>query len=102
MTTVAGATHPILQGVPYSFTYTFDGFSSGDLFPYNVDQPLILMTSNSGGPAVTVRQLTPGGAGGTGRVVNFAWAANYFGGQQNTLGQPEVQKLYINAVRWVR
>ena len=106
--TQAGAGHPVLAGIPSTFTRTYDGFSAGPFFTYTVDLPVELMTATGGngaqipGPGIAVRQLTPNGAGGTGRVVNFGWTANYTLSSTPTLSLPEVQQLYLNAVRWVR
>jgi hypothetical protein len=98
MTTVpAQANHPVLAGIPSSFVDIWEGFSSGDLFAFQTDQPIVLMTSNSGGPAVTVRQLSGGG-----RVVAFAVAVNYDVVTLRSPFNPHIQQLYINAVRWAK
>jgi hypothetical protein len=85
--------HPVLIGVPATFSFTADGHSAGDLFTFSVSPPEVLMRVPSGGPAVVVREF------GNGRVVNLSHAAGYEG-QQQTLLNPNIQKLYINAVAW--
>jgi len=86
-------THPVLAGVPFSFTFFADGHDAGTAVQYTTNPSTVLMTVPAGGPAVLVRQF------GNGRVVNFSWAPNY--GTTSTLLDPNVQKLYINAVNWV-
>lgn len=96
-TTVSGQeSHPVLAGLPSSFTFYADGH---DASPKPAADPatVVLMQSPSGGPAVLVRQT------GAGRVVNFSFAPNYADLQSDrrTLEDPKVQQLYINAVRWI-
>ena len=96
-TTVAGQeNHPVLVGIPSPFTFRADGH---DASPKAVADPaiVVLMQSPSGGPAVLVRQVEAG------RVVNFSFAPNYadFQADRRTLDDPQVQQLYINAVRWI-
>jgi hypothetical protein len=96
-TTVAGQeSHPVLAGLPSSFTFPADGH---DASPKPTSDPatVVLMRSPSGGPAVLVREAGPG------KVVNFSFAPNYadFQADRRTLNDPKVQQLYINAVRWI-
>jgi hypothetical protein len=84
--------HPVLAGMPSSFTFFADGHDAGTQIQYSTNPSTVLMTVPAGGPAVLVRQF------GNGRVVNFSWAANYV--TQETLFDPNVQKLYTNAVNW--
>ncbi len=84
--------HPVLAGLPISFSFTADGHADGALFPYSVNPPTVLMRTTAGGPAVAVRNF------GAGRVVNYAFAANYSGQQSLTIAN--VQKLIINSVLW--
>jgi hypothetical protein len=84
--------HPVLAGVPSSFTIFADGHDAGSRILYSTNPSTVLMTVPAGGPGVLVRQF------GNGRVVNFSWAANYQ--TQQTLLDPNVQKLYVNAVNW--
>jgi hypothetical protein len=92
----AGEGHPVLEGLPASFSVAADGHDAGPA----KDFATVLMQVSSGGPAVLVREL------GSGRVVNFSFAANYpwtdEGGTHEllTLKDANVQQLYLNAVRW--
>jgi hypothetical protein len=85
--------HPVLAGVPSSFTFSADGQSAGSAVQFATNPSTVLMRIPAGGPAVLVRSF------GNGRVVNFSWAPNYL--STKTLLDPNVQKLYINAVNWV-
>jgi len=85
--------HPVLEGVPDSFTFFADGHAAGSLVEFAEDPSAVLMRSPGGGPAVLVREF------GDGRVVNFSSAANYLS-QGLTLRDPNIQRLYINAVTW--
>jgi hypothetical protein len=83
--------HPILAGLPVPLTFTArcDQVSLHN-FP---SQPAsVLMRDSSGTPAVAVR------AFGGGTVIGFHLAA--YGGDATTLGDPNVQQLYINCVNW--
>ncbi len=84
--------HPVLAGVPASFTFFADGHSAATAVSFATNPSTTLMTIPLGGPGVLVRQF------GSGRVVNFSWAANYL--SQQTLFDPNVLKLYINAAAW--
>jgi len=94
----AGVGHPILEGLPASFSFQADGHDAAT----QVEGATALMQVPSGGPAVLVRDL------GTGRVVNFSFAPNYPWDDTTvtgvhelvTLQDPNVQHLYLNAVRW--
>jgi MBG domain-containing protein/trehalose utilization protein len=94
----AGEGHPVLAGLPASFSFTADGHDAAPA----VESATALMQVPNGGPAVLVRDL------GTGRVVNFSFAPNYpfddttLDGKHElvTLQDPMVQHLYLNAVRW--
>jgi hypothetical protein len=94
----AGDGHPVLEGLPASFSLAADGHDAGPA----KDFATVLMQVPSGGPAVLVRQF------GSGRVVNFSFAANYpydDGGLPHdllTLQDPNVQHLYVNAVNWAK
>lgn len=85
--------HPLLIGLPTSFTFFADGHDAGTAIQYATNPSTALMRVPTGGPAVLVRQF------GNGRVVNFSFAPHYQGDQ--TLLDPNVQKLYVNAVNWV-
>jgi hypothetical protein len=87
--------HPVLAGIPSSFTFVADGHASGDLTLFESNQSVTLMRVPSGLPGVAVRSLDAG------KVVNFSFAPNYgSGGDGRTLVDPNIQQLYVNAVRW--
>jgi hypothetical protein len=87
--------HPVLAGLPSSFSFNADGHDGGPLVEFASNPPSVLMQLPSGAPGVLVRSF------GDGKVVNFSFAPNYgLGGQGKTLLDPNVQLLYINAVRW--
>src|SRR5919112_701519 len=92
----AGEGHPVLAGLPASFSFPADGHDAG---PATNDATPLMRVPN-GGPAVLVREF------GSGRVVDFSFAANYpydDAGLEHdlvTLQDPNVQHLYLNAVRW--
>ncbi|HEX2251032.1 MAG TPA: PxKF domain-containing protein [Gemmatimonadales bacterium] len=99
--TPAGDGHPVLQGLPTSFTFTADGNDAGPQIVFASDPSSVLMQLPSGGPAVLVRQFAQG------RVVNFSFAANYYWNAAGepyhdpvTLLDPTIQQLYLNAVQW--
>jgi hypothetical protein len=93
-TTVSGQeSHPVLAGIPGSFTFNQDGHDAGDQVVYPTDPSTVLMRSPAGGPAVLVREFEDG------RVVNFSVAANYSG--SITLQNATIQQLYLNALNWV-
>jgi hypothetical protein len=89
--------HPVLEGLPASFTFIADAHDAGPA----VSSATVLMRVPAGGPAVLVRQY------GSGRVVNFSIGPNYpfddnVGGAHEpvTLQDPNIQQLYLNAVNW--
>ncbi len=88
--------HPVLAGLPSSFTIFADGH---DASPKAGNDPstVVLMTVPSGGPAVLASQF------GSGKVVNFSFAPNYadFQVDRHSLEDLKVQELYVNAVRWL-
>jgi len=96
-TTVAGQeNHPVLVGIPASFTFRADGHDASPKGATDL-ATVVLMRSPSGGPAVLARQVAAG------KVVNFSFAPNYADLQadRRTLEDPQIQQLYINAVRWI-
>ncbi len=96
-TTVAGQeNHPVLAELPSSFTIYADGHDASAKSTSDA-ATVVLMRSPSGGPAVLVRQV------GSGKVVNFSFAPNYsdIPSSRQTLADPKVQQLYVNAVRWM-
>lgn len=96
-TAVAGQeSHPVLAGIPSSFTFHADGHDASPKLALDGDpSTAVLMRSPAGGPGVIVRQV------GGGKVVNFGFAPNYAMGEARTLSDPNVQRLYINAARWL-
>lgn len=94
--TVAGqAGHPVLAGLPASFSFTADGHHAGPMMPFLIEPSTQLMRIPSGNPGVVVRQF------GKGKVVNFSFSPNYGqGGSGRTLLDANVQRLYLNALRW--
>ena len=85
--------HPVLAGIPNSFTFFADGHDAGSQVVFAVNPSTRLMQSPGGGPAVLVREFGDGG------VVNFSSAANYRR-TGRTLQDPNIQQLYINALDW--
>jgi len=89
----AQAGHPVLAGVPASFTYR-TSFNYGPARTFSTNPVTVLMRYNQY-DAVAVRQFR------LGRIVGFKHAGNYESGVNfNTLSNVNVQQLYINAVRW--
>jgi hypothetical protein len=95
--------HPVLSGLPTSFTFTADGHDAGEQLVTQGTTVLMRLPNigpDLGGPAVLVREF------GTGKVVNFSFAPNYpfdnDGMPQTpvTLHNGQVKGLYVNAVRW--
>jgi type 1 glutamine amidotransferase len=96
----AAAGHPVLAGIPSSFTFMADAHDAGPQTVFASEPSTVLMQVSTGGPAVLVRQF------GAGRVVNFSFAPNYpfndLGDWHDpeTLQDSNIQKLYLNAVVW--
>jgi hypothetical protein len=87
--------HPVLVGIPSSFSFEADGHVSGELVDFATEGSLVLMQVPSGAPGVAVRSLSAG------KVVNFSFAPNYgLGGDGQTLLNPTIRQLYVNAVHW--
>jgi MBG domain-containing protein/trehalose utilization protein/thrombospondin type 3 repeat protein len=88
--------HPVLAGLPSSFTIQADGHDASAKLG-NDPSTVVLMRAPSGGPAVLASQF------GSGKVVNFSFVPNYsdFQVERLSLEDPKVQQLYINAVRWL-
>jgi hypothetical protein len=86
------AQHPLLAGIPETFGFFADGHSDGALYLFGQNESVALMRTYLDGPAVAVREL------GTGRTVMFSHAANYL--STGTLADPNIQKLFVNAVQW--
>ncbi|HYF39872.1 MAG TPA: MBG domain-containing protein [Gemmatimonadales bacterium] len=96
----AAAGHPVLAGLPASFTFTADGHDAGPQIDFASNPSTVLMRVPTGGPAVLIREF------GAGRIVNFSFAPNYYyddlGNIQDPvmLQDPTIQQLYTNAVQW--
>lgn len=95
-TMVAGQEgHPLLAGLPRSFTFQADGHDAGPQVAFTSEPSTVLMRVGNGGPGVLARQY------GSGKVVNFSFAPNYISGPSNvTLTDPNIQKLFVNALLW--
>jgi MBG domain-containing protein len=91
--------HPVLQGLPSSFTFLADGHDAGPVIPELSGETL--MQTAGGGPGVVVRQF------GAGKVVNFSFAPNYpfdengMPRDPTTLMDEHVKGLYVNAAKWL-
>jgi hypothetical protein len=96
----AGEGHPVMAGIPVSFTFTADGHDAGPQVTFASEPSTVLMQVSTGGPAVLVRQF------GAGRVVNFSFAPNYPFDDLGNLNDPKtlldanIQHLYLNAIQW--
>lgn len=98
----AQAGHPVLSGLPSSFTFTADAHDGGDQLV--TDNTTVLMHGSAGGPAVLVRDF------GTGKIVNFSIAPNYpfddagmprdWDAIPPSLSDQNIKGLYVNAVAW--
>jgi len=58
--------HPVLAGIPATFTFRADGHDAGAQLPFASNPSTVLMRVPTGPPAVLVRQV------GAGKVVNFS------------------------------
>ena len=94
--------HPVLAGLPASFTIFADGHDASEKLANDPSTVVLMRVQSSnpdvvGGPAVLASQF------GSGKVVNFSFAPNYadFQVDRHSLEDPKVQQLYINAVRWL-
>ncbi len=87
--------HPLLTGLQNQFSFTGNRMNS-QLRPYGSQPATVLLTDDVGAPAAAVRDF------GIGRVVTFHHAGNFrsVGNLSTTLQDPDVQQLYVNAVRW--
>jgi hypothetical protein len=87
--------HPVLAGLPASFTFEADGHVGGPIIDFSTEPSTVLVELASRAPGVAVRSF------GGGKVVNFSFAPNYgLAGDGRTLRDANVQRLYVNAVRW--
>jgi MBG domain/Thrombospondin type 3 repeat len=88
--------HPVLAGIPSTFTFRADGHDAGAQLPFARDPSTVLMRVPSGPPAVLARQV------GAGKVVSFSFAPNYgLGSLGITLLDPNILRLYLNSAIWI-
>jgi hypothetical protein len=89
------ATHPVLAGIPPTFTFRADGNDAGAQLPFAINPSSVLMRVPGGQPAVLVREF------GLGKIVSFSFTPNYgLGSRGITLLDANIQKLYLNAASW--
>jgi len=88
----AQAGHPLLQGLPNSFGFSSTRLTGGTIKTFNNDPALALMTDDLDSVALAVREF------GQGRIVSMHHGGNFSGA--TALQDPNLQQLYINAVRW--
>jgi hypothetical protein len=87
--------HALVAGIPSEFTFDADGHMGGPQVGFDNQPSTVIMQLPSGTPGVLVRNL------GSGKVVNFNFAANYnLAGDGHTLQDANVRQLYVNAVQW--
>jgi hypothetical protein len=87
--------HPVLAGIPATFTFRADGNDAGAQLPFASNPSTVLMRVPTGPPAVLVRQV------GAGKVVSFSFAPNYgLGSLGITLLDPNILRLYLNSAIW--
>jgi hypothetical protein len=87
--------HPVLAGIPSTFTFRADGNDAGAQLPFASNPSSVLMRVPGGQPAVLVRQF------GSGKIVSFSFTPNYgLGSLGITLLDANIQKLYLNAAIW--
>jgi MBG domain-containing protein/thrombospondin type 3 repeat protein len=88
-------THPVLAGIPATFTFKADGHDAGAQLPFATNPSTMLMSGPGSQPAVLVRQY------GSGKIVSFSFAPNYgLGSLGVTLLDANIQKLYLNSAIW--
>jgi len=88
-------THPVLAGIPATFTFKADGNDAGAQLTFASNPSTVLMRVPGGQPAVLVRQY------GSGKIVSFSFTPNYgLGSLGVTLLDANIQKLYLNAAIW--
>jgi hypothetical protein len=86
----AQASHPVLQGLPNSFSANLS--SNEGLIRAFAQSPSLALMTDGANDAVAVREWMAG------RIVGFHSAGNYQG--DTGLCDANVQKLYVNAVNW--
>lgn len=92
LTTVPGQeAHPVLANVPSPFSMVA-AYNIGTIHDFAAQPAVVLMRDGQGNDAVAARDF------GLGKVVGFHHAA--YGSDSTTLGNVDVQRLYVNAVAW--
>ncbi len=92
-TNAAGSVHPVMAGLPSTWTTPTMGANIGGLRPFATDPAVALATDSGGSVAVAVRELSGGG-----RVVGLHTAGNY--SAQGVWNNANYQQLMVNAVQW--
>src|SRR5262249_55480233 len=87
----AQAGHPVLAGVPPSFSFEA-GWNMGTVHPFVTSPATVLMKDQWLDDAVAVREC------GNGRIVGFSHAGNY--GGYPVLSLAAIQQLYLSGSRW--
>src|SRR3954469_6963527 len=89
------STHPVLAGIPPTFTFRADGNDAGAQISFARSPSTVLMQVPGGQPAVLVREF------GSGKIVSFSFTPNYgLGNLGVTLLDANIQRLYLNAAIW--
>lgn len=86
--TVASSNHPVTAGLPPNFTVPYHGFNVGQAV--NGGSPVV--TGSISGDAVVAAEIE------SGRVVQLATAASYFGYNPWNM---DMQQLLVNSISWV-
>ncbi len=86
------STHPILNGIPNSISFTA-GWNIGGLRSFNVNPSTLLMQDANGNAALAVRNF------GNGKVVCFHHAGNWIG-TGNVFQNTDMQHIYSNIISW--
>jgi PKD repeat protein len=81
------ASHPVVEGLPFSFGIPVNGHNIG----HAINDGVVVATGSSSGDAVVIKEVGPG------RVVQMSTATGYDG--QNPWNT-EMQQLLVNTVQW--
>lgn len=87
------AGHPVLANVPATFNIPDISFENGTIYPFAAGPASVLMRNQNDSPILSVREF------GNGRVVHFAIAPNWLGGDSN-FSNTNVQQIYIDSIKW--
>ncbi len=89
----AASGHPVLTGVPASFSVAGSpAFNRGQVHAFTSNPATVLMRDLQGNAGVAVRFF------GAGRVVNYSHSGNWM--SQPVLSDANIQQLYVNAAKW--